>query len=65
MVPDSSTTTVWLGPSVLAIFKNIAIEGGVQAPIYRDASDAVYGREHVRFAVNFSYLKFSSHNSSH
>lgn len=65
VVPNSSTTTVWLGPSVLAIFKNIAIEGGVQAPIYRDASDTLYGREHVRFAINFSYLKFSSHNSSH
>jgi hypothetical protein len=30
MLSDSSSTTVWLGPSVLAIYKNIAIEGGVQ-----------------------------------
>ncbi len=64
-IPGSSTTTVWLGPSVLAIFKNIAIEGGVQAPVYREVATALYGREHVRFAINLSYLKFSSHNSSH
>jgi len=65
ILPDSSTTTVWLGPSVLAIFKNVAISGGVQAPVFRDASDSIYGREHLRFAINFSYLKYSSHASSH
>ena len=64
-LPNSSTTTVWLGPSVLAIFKVVAISGGVQAPIFRDASDSIYGREHIRFALNFSYLKYSSHTSSH
>jgi hypothetical protein len=65
ILPDSSTTTVWLGPSVLAIFKNVAISGGVQAPVFRDTSDSIYGREHLRFAINFSYLKYSSHTSSH
>jgi hypothetical protein len=65
ILPDSSTTTVWLGPSVLAIYKNIAIEGGVQGPIFRDVSESVYGRERVRFAINLSYLKYSSHTSSH
>lgn len=64
-LPNSSTTTVWLGPSILAIFKTVSISAGVQAPVYRDASDSLYGREHVRFAINFSYLKFSAHNSSH
>ena len=61
----SSTTTLWLGPSVLAILKNIAISGGVQAPLFRDASEAIYGREHLRFALNFSYLKYSAHTSAH
>src|SRR5580698_7244707 len=61
ILPASSTTTLWLGPSVLAIFKNIAISGGVQAPLLRDASESIYGREHVRFAINFSYLKYSAH----
>jgi hypothetical protein len=61
----SSTTSLWLGPTVLAIFKNIAISGGVQAPIFRDASTTLYGREQLRFAINFSYLKFSAHTSRH
>ena len=64
ILPDSSTTSLWLGPSVLAIFKDIAISGGVQAPLFRDASSAIYGREHLRFALNFSYLKYSAHTSS-
>jgi hypothetical protein len=65
VLPKSSATGIWLGPSVLAILKNVAIEGGVQAPVYRDASEALYGRERVRFALNISYLRFSGHNSSH
>ena len=65
VLPGSNTTSLWLGPSVFAIFKNIAISGGVQAPVFRDASDSIYGREHVRFAINFSYLKYSAHTSSH
>jgi len=63
--PGTNTTSVWLGPSVLAIFKTFSIAAGVQAPIFRDASDTLYGREHVRLAINVSYLKFSAHNSSH
>jgi hypothetical protein len=65
LVPNSDTTSVWLGPSVLAIFRNVAIEGGVQGPLYRDISTTLYGRETVRFAVNVSYLKYSSHTSNH
>lgn len=63
-LPASSSTTLWLGPSVLAIYKDIAIEGGVQGPLYRDVSQSIYGRESVRFALNFSYLRYSSHASS-
>jgi hypothetical protein len=65
VLPDGSSTTVWLGPSVLAIFKDVAIEGGVQGPLFRDVSESIYGRERVRFALNFSYLKYSAHTSSH
>ena len=65
ILPNSSTTTLWLSPSVLAIFKNVAISGGAQAPLFRDAPDSIYGRERVRFAINFSYLKYSAHTSSH
>ena len=65
VLPSSSSTTVWLGPSVLAIYKDVAIEGGVQGPLFRDASESIYGSERIRFAINFSYLKYSSHTSSH
>ena len=65
ILSNSSTTTLWLGPSVLAIFKNIAISGGVQGPVFRDESGSIYGRERVRFAINFSYLKYSAHTSGH
>ncbi len=64
-LPSSRSTTLWLGPSILAIYKNIAIEGGVQGPLFRDVSETLYERERVRFALNFSYLKYSSHTSSH
>lgn len=65
VLPDSSSTSLWLGPSVLAIYKNIAIESGVQGPLYRDVSESIYGRERIRFALNLSYLKYSAHTSSH
>lgn len=65
LVPDSRSTSLWLGPAVLAIFKDVAIEAGVQGPLHRDVSTSVYGREIVRFAINFSYLKYSSHASAH
>jgi hypothetical protein len=65
VVPDSSTTSLWLGPSVLPIFKNVAIEGGVQGPLFRDGSPSVYGCETIRFVLNFSYLKFSSQTKTH
>ncbi len=64
-VADSKSTSLWLGPSVLAIFKNVAIEGGVQGPVYRDVNESVYGRERVRFAINFSYLKYSARPNAH
>jgi hypothetical protein len=60
LVPHSETTSLWLGPSILAILKDVAIEGGIQAPLYRDASASIYGHENIRFAINFSYLKYSS-----
>lgn len=65
LLPDSSSTTIWLGPSVLAIYKNVAIEGGVQGPLYRDVPESIYGRENIRFAINISYLKYSTHTNSH
>ncbi len=64
-VANSRSTSLWLGPSVLAILKDVAIEGGVQGPLYRDVNESVYGRERVRFAINFSYLRYSARPNAH
>ena len=64
-IPATSTTTLWLGPSVLAIFKNVAVEGGIQGPLFRNVPQQTYGRESLRIAINISYLKYSAHTSTH
>ncbi|MBI3047832.1 MAG: hypothetical protein HYY76_05930 [Acidobacteria bacterium] len=46
---------VLLGPTALGIYRNYAIEGGVQFPVYRDIGVRLQ-RETVRYAVNFSYF---------
>jgi hypothetical protein len=63
VLPGSSSTTVWLGPSVLVIFKEFAVGAGAQGPLFRDVSENLYGREHIRFAINLSYLKYSRSGS--
>jgi hypothetical protein len=65
VVPAGRSTSLWLGPTVLAILRDVAIEGGVQAPLYRDVNEDVYGRERIRFAINFSYLKYSARPNAH
>lgn len=51
--PETGGHQVLLGPTALGIYKNYAIEGGVQFPVYRDLG-ARLQRENVRYAVNFS-----------
>jgi len=46
---------VFLGPTTLGIYKNYAIEGGLQFPVHRDIGARVQ-RETLRYAVNFSYF---------
>jgi hypothetical protein len=48
---------VFLGPTTLGIYKNFAISGGVQFPIYRNVG-ALLPRERVRVAINFTYFLF-------
>jgi hypothetical protein len=48
---------VFVGPSALGIYRNYTISFGAQFPIYQDVG-AVWPKERVRFAVNFSYLLF-------
>jgi len=56
-VDDTQAHQVFLGPSALGIYRNYTVSFGAQFPIYRDVG-AVWPKERVRFAVNFSYLLF-------
>jgi hypothetical protein len=56
-IPQSEAHQVFLGPSFLGIYKNYTVSFGAQVPIYRDVG-ALFPKEHVRYAVNFSYLLF-------
>jgi len=54
-VPGTGGHQVFLGPTTLGIYKNYAIEGGIQFPVYRNVG-ALHQRESFRFAINFSYF---------
>jgi hypothetical protein len=56
-VTGSEVHQVFLGPSALGIYHNYTVSFGVQAPIYQ-STGPVFPKEHVRYAVNFSYLLF-------
>jgi len=53
--PGTGGHQVFLGPAVLGIYKNYAIEGGIQLPVYRNVG-AAHQQERLRFAINFSYF---------
>jgi hypothetical protein len=56
-VPSSQAHQVFLGPSMLGIYRQYAVEAGLQFPIFRDVGP-LFPRERVRFAVNVSYFLF-------
>jgi hypothetical protein len=62
-LPNTHAHQVFLGPTALGIFHNYTVSFGAQFPIYQDVGSA-FPKEHVRFAVNFSYLLFQ-HGHSH
>jgi hypothetical protein len=51
----SQARQVFLGPSVLGVYRAIGVEAGIQFPVYREASP-LYPKERYRFAVNFAYF---------
>lgn len=53
--PGSQAKQMFLGPSVLGVYRAIGIEAGMQFPIYRNAGP-LYPKERYRFAVNFAYF---------
>lgn len=54
-VPGSRARQMFLGPSLLGVYRAIGIEAGVQFPIYRDVGP-LYPKERFRFAINFAYF---------
>src|SRR5882724_538269 len=54
-LPGSRAQQLFLGPSVLGVYRAIGIEAGIQFPIYRDTGP-LYPRERYRFAINFAYF---------
>jgi hypothetical protein len=57
IVAGTQAHQVFIGPSALGIFRNYTVSFGVQVPIYQNVG-SMFPKEHVRFAVNFSYLLF-------
>ena len=62
VMPGSDANQVFLGPTVLGIYKTFAISGGAQFPVYRD-SGSMFAKERVRLAINVSYFLFSKAHS--
>jgi len=62
-VANTEAHQVFLGPTALGIFHNYTVSFGAQFPVYQKIG-SVFPKEHVRFAVNFSYLLFQ-HGHSH
>ncbi len=56
-VAGTQAHQVFAGPSVLGIKNNYTVSFGAQVPIYQSVG-ALFPRERVRYAVNFSYLLF-------
>jgi len=55
LMPGTEAQQVFLGPSVLGVYRAIGIEGGMQFPLYRDVGP-LYPRERYRFAINLAYF---------
>jgi len=51
----SQAKQMFLGPSLLGVYRAIGIEAGIQFPIYRDVGP-LYPKERYRFAINFAYF---------
>ncbi len=55
-LPGSAGHQMFIGPTTLGVYKNYAVSAGIQFPVYQDVSPAIYPRERVRIAINFSYF---------
>lgn len=56
-VEQTQAHQVFVGPTALGIFHNYTVSFGAQLPVYQNVGIS-FPKEHLRFAVNFSYLLF-------
>jgi len=56
-VPETQAHQIFLGPTLLGIYRNYTVGFGAQAAIYHSVGSQ-FPQERARFAVNFSYLLF-------
>jgi hypothetical protein len=56
-IAETQAHQVFLGPSVLGIYRNYTVSFGAQVPVYRNIGSE-WPKERLRIAVNFSYLLF-------
>ena len=61
-VANTQAHQVFLGPTALGIFHNYTVSFGAQFPFYQNVG-SFFPKEHVRFAINFSYLLFQRGHS--
>jgi hypothetical protein len=56
----SNSHQIFLGPSTLGVYKQFAIEGGVQFAVHHSVGPLL-SNERIRVAVNFTYFLFPAH----
>ncbi len=54
-LPGSRANQIFLGPSLLGVYRDIGIEAGIQFPVYPNVGP-LYPPERYRFALNFAYF---------
>jgi hypothetical protein len=54
-LPGTQANQMFLGPSVLGVYRAIGVEAGIQFPIYRDVGP-FFPKERYRFAINLAYF---------
>jgi hypothetical protein len=59
-ITGSQANQIFVGPSTLGVYKQYAIEGGVQFAVYHSVGPLL-PRENVRAAINFTYFLFPAH----
>lgn len=56
----SNSHQIFFGPSTLGVYKQFAVQGGIQFAVYHSVGPLL-PRENIRVAVNFTYFLFPAH----